>query len=163
MSNTQSKRRTGRPPHRSAEFELPLPPSNNALYANARLGGRVKTAQYRNWITDAGWSLKQQGIRHLPGHVGISLVAGTPDCKRDLDNVLKASADLLTTMRVIEDDSLVTEIHAKWDATVPANVMRIVCRQVSAPEHRPSLAMRKAAAERMRVRAEQRRMGAVHA
>jgi crossover junction endodeoxyribonuclease RusA len=77
--------------------------------------GRVRTAAYRQWIDTAGWEAKAQGARPVPGPVEVRCVFGRPDKRRrDLDNLLKASLDLLVRLRLIEDDSKVVRIVAEW-------------------------------------------------
>jgi hypothetical protein len=39
---------------------IPYPPSVNHLFATKKGGGRVKTAAYKAWITEAGWMIKIQ-------------------------------------------------------------------------------------------------------
>lgn len=104
-------------------FAITRPPSTNALYSNAsgarirhRDGkritpGRVKTAAYRKWIDLAGWEMKEQ-YHPLPIFVGCVAVSIESVVGIDLDNI-KAIPDLLTSMGVIADDSLIEDLHIK--------------------------------------------------
>ena len=84
-------------------FSLPMPPSTNNLYANASKG-RVKTTAYRNWQSRAGWEMKAQWptLPHLAGDLECRIMLAASS-RIDVDNI-KALPDLLTLMRVIDDD-----------------------------------------------------------
>ena len=90
-------------------FNLPMPPSTNNLYANAGKG-RVKTTAYRNWQSRAGWEMKAQWptLPHFDGMLECRIVL--PRTSRiDIDNI-KALPDLLTYMRVIDDDKQIRRL-----------------------------------------------------
>lgn len=112
---------------RSISFDLPMPPSVNALYANVRGVGRVKTSAYRKWITEAQWMLVAQRNRpgkftQFQGDVAVSVQAYR-DKRRDLDNILKGICDLLQSTGTIANDNRIVEINAKWvDEGVPCTV-----------------------------------------
>jgi len=96
-------------------LSLPMPPSVNQLYANARGKGRIKTAKYRDWLTEAGVTLEQQKPDHLSGWVSVTYLICKPDArKRDLMNLEKALSDLLCKHYVIEDDSYITVAKLAW-------------------------------------------------
>ena len=104
------KRRPGRQHYISAVFELPIPPSTNALWFNVANRGRVKTEEYRAWLTEAGWMLKSQRALCIRGSVGLTVFAGLPERPRDLDNLLKPICDLLQANGIIENDDRVCEL-----------------------------------------------------
>lgn len=95
-------------------YALPYPPSTNTLFANVK-GGRVKSEGYQRWLRNAGNAIIEQGRRKMPGNVTLSIAVVRPDKRRrDLDNCLKAVIDLLVSMAVIDDDSLVQKISIQW-------------------------------------------------
>lgn len=99
----------------SLSFVLPLPPSVNALYANAYGKGRVKTKAYLDWEDEAGWSMRisqmsdgKLGANFLKfDRLKLTIEVGG---KGDLDN-LKAIPDLLKTMSIIKDDKFIEVLH----------------------------------------------------
>lgn len=68
--------------------------------------------------------------------------AAIPKRSRDLDNLIKATLDLLQTNGIIENDRHVCEISAKWDRTIASGRMRVEVRQALPPELRMSAAGR---------------------
>ena len=92
-------------------FTLPLPPSANNLFVNVPGRGRVKSAEYRKWITDAGWLAKTAivGAEQVkpPYQVTYEVPA---DRRRDLDNFSKATGDLLVRLAVIADDKFIDRL-----------------------------------------------------
>lgn len=97
---------------------VPLPPSTNNLFATPRgKTFRVKSAQYKRWIDDAGKMLLQQGPRPdaLTASLGVSIDATRPaGIRRDLDNLCKPILDLLVKMGVVMDDDRFAEIILRW-------------------------------------------------
>jgi Holliday junction resolvase RusA-like endonuclease len=133
------KRGRGRPRYLSAVFTLQMPPGVNNLYANRRGGGRFRTERYEGWTEEAGWLVRQQRVPPIGGPVALSICAGIPKRKRDLDGIFKATCDLLTDCEIIEDDSLIVEIGGKWDRAVAPGEMVCTIRQVLAPGRRMSI------------------------
>jgi len=83
-----------------------------------------KTDAYTNWAIEAGWALKQQKYSKFTTPVSVELQVGPPDRrKRDLDNVQKATFDLLEHLGVIENDNLIHRIHAYWDREVKNGIL----------------------------------------
>lgn len=94
-------------------FEIPLPPSVNALYANVPGVGRVKTAKYKAWLlkakmgllSDANmWSRAAKRIQTamLDGYEAIIHV---PERMRgDIDGRIKAILDLFVSIGFTPDD-----------------------------------------------------------
>jgi Holliday junction resolvase RusA-like endonuclease len=93
-------------------FELPIPPSTNNLTATIVRGKhsrRVKTQEYRDWLQEAGLTLKLQGVKPVPSpvRIGVSIIPGAGmNRQRDCDNFLKAICDFLVTAGIIEGDNL---------------------------------------------------------
>lgn len=105
-------------------FHLPmLPPSKNDLREIAR-GRLILTKEYREWKKAAGWEIKRQRVRPVTGNYRLEILAAKPRDKRwrDLGNILEATEDLLTWMRVIEDDHLSAKISLEWSSTIPSGV-----------------------------------------
>lgn len=93
---------------------LPIPPSSNSLFANAKKG-RVRTKNYNAWRTEAGWMLKQQKPKPIQGPVSIAYEV--EDAGRgDLDNYAKAVLDVLVSHGMIEGDgrAVVRKISMEW-------------------------------------------------
>lgn len=88
---------------------LPLAPSTNHLFINRRGGGRALAPKYLAWRAEAGTEIMAQrpswgSVRTVEGNY--CLVIGIPaDARLDLDNVVKATSDLLVSMGIVEDDS----------------------------------------------------------
>lgn len=85
---------------------LPLPPSSNNLFVNARKG-RKRSDDYKAWRDEAGW-LAKLATRH-PSPAGVSgpyaLAITVPHTmKGDVSNRVKAVEDLLVSLRITPDD-----------------------------------------------------------
>jgi Holliday junction resolvase RusA-like endonuclease len=93
-----------------ASFYLPLAPSTNALYANTP-HGRRKVEGYRKWLQEAGWRIKEQRVQPVPGKRWGLAIAAPVTYRRDLDNVLKATCDLLVEMQIIKNDRWIDDIR----------------------------------------------------
>lgn len=95
-----------------------LPPSANALFANAA-SGRTKTALYRLWLAAAVQDLRQvQRAPLIKGRITVAIVAQRPTGRRDIDNLAKPLLDLLVKAEVIEDDSLVERLSLHWSDAI---------------------------------------------
>lgn len=113
-----------------AHVALPVPPSVNRCWRNVRGVGRVRTAHYRAWLDEAGWTLRAQRPPRIDGDVSVSIRAGRPRRRRDLDNTIKPLLDLLVSCGVIVDDSRVTALAAAWDAAIAEGQVSITIRQI---------------------------------
>jgi crossover junction endodeoxyribonuclease RusA len=83
---------------------LPIPPSVNHLYGR-RGHFTYITAIGKAWFEEAGWIVKSKWKKEMmTGDVAVYIKLYTAR-RYDYDNCLKATNDLLTKMRVIEDDS----------------------------------------------------------
>lgn len=100
---------------RARAYLLPLPPSTNGLFLNIPGKGRVKSAAYKRWVGEAGWTLLSQRPSKVAGRVGIRIrVKRMGNRKADLDNRIKATIDLLVSHGIIEDDRHVESVTASW-------------------------------------------------
>lgn len=90
---------------------LTLPPSVNHCWSNVPGRGRVKTAAYREWLNVAGWEIKAQapGARIIDGPYRLTIEVCAP--RYDIDNVVKPCGDLLQTMGLVRNDSLMAELR----------------------------------------------------
>lgn len=99
---------------------LPYPPTTNNLYRNAGSKGRVKSEQYKRWLAEAAWLVRQQRPTPVPGSYSLAIIADRPDrLRRDLGNIEKAISDLLKHAGVITDDSLAKSIVLAWSDAEP--------------------------------------------
>ena len=99
-------------------IRMPLAPSTNNLFINAPKGGsraRVRSPAYRQWAQLAGWEVRTQRPRPMKGRVTLQFFHGRPDKRRrDASNYIKAPEDLLVSLGIIEDDSLVEGCSSFW-------------------------------------------------
>lgn len=88
------------------KITIPLPPSLNASYANAKKG-RTKTAKAYAWEQLAGYLLNpQKPEAMITGEIGVVYSIYYKDRrKNDIANREKLTSDLLVKHGVIEDDS----------------------------------------------------------
>ena len=95
------------------QIELPLAPSVNALW---RISGKrlYRTKQYKDWLEEAGWMVRQQTRKTVDGEYALHIRAVRSNKRRDLDNILKATSDLLVELRIVEDDSQCIALAAEW-------------------------------------------------
>lgn len=97
------------------KFHIPRPPSVNNLFANVPGKGRVKSANYKAWITEAGLRLNQQTANApmISGPVKVCMILDKG--RADIDNLCKPVLDLLVKHRLIHDDRNVNELHVLHD------------------------------------------------
>lgn len=148
----KARRPRGRKRAKKTAAVLSLPPSTNNLYWNVAGKGRVKTDDYRAWLEAAGWELKAQKAGQIKGHVGVQFHAGLMRRRRDLDNLLKPTLDALVMWGIIEDDSWVADIHARWDRDIPEGHIAVYVRQIVSPAVRPDRALKQKIADTLRAR-----------
>lgn len=95
------------------QLTLPLAPSVNALWRIT--GSRMyKTKVYKDWLEEAGWMVKQQTKETIDGEYALHIRAKKTNRRRDLDNILKATSDLLVNLHIVEDDSQCVALAAEW-------------------------------------------------
>lgn len=131
--------------HHPIEFHLSWPPSVNALWrpvlrhararrgvpvvgANATYGGTILTDEGRRYRHVVFCELIEQAVprRRLAVPVGISILASPPNAaRRDLDNLLKATLDALTSGGVLEDDRYVDDLRIERGPVVVGGRMKV--------------------------------------
>ena len=102
-------------------LELPLAPSTNRLWKVGKGGRMYRSPEYVAWLEEASWMVKTQTKNQIFGQYIVHISATKPDKRRrDLDNLLKSTSDLLVKTKVVEDDSECKAIAAEWgDHGVP--------------------------------------------
>jgi Holliday junction resolvase RusA-like endonuclease len=73
-----------------------------------------KTKVYKDWLEEAGWMVKQQTKQTIDGEYALHIRAKKTNRRRDLDNILKATSDLLVNLHIVEDDSQCVALAAEW-------------------------------------------------
>jgi hypothetical protein len=113
---------------RGVILTLPIPPSANNLFVNGsgavvgqrRRFGRMLGVPYKLWLHDAGWAIKLQcgafAAPLIPGLVSVDIRAPL-NRRRDLDNALKPTLDLLVRMGIISDDNLIDDLRIRRAGT----------------------------------------------
>lgn len=109
------------PDAKRIEIVLPLPPSVNALWRVAKNGRVYATAKYKVWKEAAVWEAAAQASgQKITGSYRLTLQVVAPDKRRqDLDNLLKATSDMLQSAGLIENDHLCRSLSASWQAEGP--------------------------------------------
>lgn len=92
---------------------IPTPPSVNAMYANRKRGGRIKTPKYRAWIERAGWEIITQKPERIKGRYRVSITL--PRIRGDGDNRIKAILDLLVSLCITPDDRHCQRVECEVD------------------------------------------------
>ena len=93
---------------------LPYPPSTNRIWRYAK--NRVyRSAEYKAWLAEGGEALRKQAHETYTYPVSIEFRVGRPDRRRrDLDNTIKPTLDLLEAGNVLADDCLMHRMLALW-------------------------------------------------
>lgn len=120
-------------------YELPLPPSVNAMFANRSVGkqrarGRIRTEAYRKWREQAGLHILCQGpLRKMAGSVNLRITI-SDGASGDIDNRCKAVLDFLVHHGIIEGDhkKIVRKILLEWGDVEGARVEITEAARVSA-------------------------------
>lgn len=103
----------------SSTLQLPYPPSANRLW-RAVNGRNIKSREYRDWLDEAGWAIRQQKPPAIKGHYRLTISAVRPDRRaRDIGNLEKPISDCLVSAGVIEDDHLAKSIMMLWSEAEP--------------------------------------------
>lgn len=99
-------------------LKIPMPPPLSACFNNVPGRGRVPSRRYKAWKKEAGWEIVTQRVgqsMQLFGDVKVAFLIRRPDRRqRDLDNLGKALCDVLTSSRVISDDSQIVDLRFAW-------------------------------------------------
>ena len=98
-------------------IDLPVPPSMNGLYFNRAGGGRAKTEDYTNWLTEAGWRLQGQRPGRVSGPYSADLELPA-NVRGDVSNRFTAASDLLVKHGVVDDDRFEQDIRVRRSADV---------------------------------------------
>jgi crossover junction endodeoxyribonuclease RusA len=92
---------------------LPIPPSANDLHDH-KPGRPVRSKACSAWIRDAGWRLLEQRPGRVPGAYILLLAVPETETKADLDNLSKATSDLLQAHGVIDNDRKARRVVLDW-------------------------------------------------
>lgn len=112
---------------------IPAPPSVNKLFKSlmprgGKPGGRAKTKDYKDWLKEAGWMVREQlacvGCDPIAGRVVVTISVERESLLADIDNRCKAILDLLVESKAIEDDRWVVGLAACWAPRGNARVPR---------------------------------------
>lgn len=100
-----------------------LPPSVNHIYRHTRKG-TFRTEAYNAWANGEGHSINRQMEKQPRWSEPVYITAALrrPRTNHDLDNKLKALADLLQAHGIVKNDSLIHGWNAFWSWTLPAGV-----------------------------------------
>jgi len=101
-------------PMKRVSFYLPAPPSTNGLFRNVRGRGRVRTAEYNDFIAYGLSAISQQKPEPVKGYVVLSIGVERRSKRADIDNHVKALLDVIVKAGVLEDDRFVTAIAVSW-------------------------------------------------
>lgn len=113
------------------EFVLPRAPSSNRIWRKGRNGNIHKSDEYTHWLRDAGWEIQaQKGGQPMPKPPYNIVLTMHESEAVDLDNVIKATLDLLEAQNVITDDKLVYQLLARRSSSglVPGEVVVMVAQ-----------------------------------
>ena len=95
-------------------FWLPIPPSVNEIWTPICRNGKgafVKSKKYRSWLANANAALTVQDRPRDPLYGHITVAIDVPDTeKRDIDNLEKATLDVLEAAGILEDDKHVRHL-----------------------------------------------------
>jgi crossover junction endodeoxyribonuclease RusA len=113
--------------------DLPIPPSANNLFVNARGRGRVKSREYTAWLAEAALALRGAEPVASPCSLEITIRGGKGFRRcRDLDNTVKAIQDALVSAGVLAGDDVrhvqklrATYIEGKSQASCTVEVQAI--------------------------------------
>ena len=101
-----------KPLERGYSFNVPFPPSVNALYGGGSGQQRFKTKRYKEWCKSVGY-IVDLGIDY-PVHITYTFT--WPDARsRDGQNYLKAPTDLMVNAGMIKDDNWSIIQSESWD------------------------------------------------
>jgi crossover junction endodeoxyribonuclease RusA len=92
---------------------LPVPVSVNAIYSPRKGGGLRLSDAYSAWIRDAGWRLIEQRPGRVAGRYQITVWI-PEESGADLDNLIKATSDLLQLHGIVRNDRLASRVVLEW-------------------------------------------------
>jgi crossover junction endodeoxyribonuclease RusA len=104
----------------AVEIILPRAPSTNRLWRIGK-GKMFKSAEYTAWLQECFLLIRQQRIPLTKGRYKMIIRVFRPDKRRrDIDNYIKSTSDLLQQAGVIENDNLCESVTCEWtDEDVP--------------------------------------------
>jgi hypothetical protein len=79
---------------------------------------RAPLAPLHGVARDRWLGARDPAPRAHPGPVTVTIAAGRPDKRRDVDNLAKALLDLLQAHCVIESDANVVSLTSQWDSAI---------------------------------------------
>lgn len=96
-----------------------IPPSANKAWRNTEGGkGRVRSNEYKNWVSKCCTELADVRIGKVEGPYSVIIEARRPDCRggalRDIDNLIKPTLDVLAKTGITPDDRHCMEVTARW-------------------------------------------------
>ena len=117
------------------DYPLPWPPSVNTYWRHptrGALAGRTliseKGRAYRLAVASA---LQVNNLTKYVSRVCLSIYAYPPDKRRrDLDNILKALLDGMVHAGVLEDDSLIDELHVFRRPPIPGGRVLVTIKEI---------------------------------
>lgn len=98
----------------SVQLTLTRPPSANRLFKNIPGRGRARTAEYDAWIELNLFKIKNQKPKCVRGTYHLAISCQRSNKRADLDNILKATNDILKKAGVIQEDNLCESLEAAW-------------------------------------------------
>ncbi len=84
-------------------FSVPVPPSLNMCFRNVPGRGRVRTAEYKAWLEEAGYLLASQRPGRVMGPYQ-AIIRLPEKLNGDIDNRAKAVLDLMVKHKITPDD-----------------------------------------------------------
>ena len=90
---------------------LPVPPSANRMYVPS-VNRQIKTNQYKNWLNEASTIATRWQVESLPPKTPIKVeLYANISRRRDLDNLIKPTLDMLQFAGIIQDDRHIDKIR----------------------------------------------------
>ena len=101
---------------------MPPCPSLNKLWSRVPGKARVRSPEYRAWLLVAGWEVRRQLVGALPIDCRFNVIIEVPVSRRDSDNWVKATMDLLEHVGALTNDGnqheLIVRPTARADVAV---------------------------------------------
>jgi crossover junction endodeoxyribonuclease RusA len=93
-----------------------MPPSTNGIWRGGTGGRHYLSAKYKAWREGTSLLARSQAKgKRIAGPYAIQIDARRPDKRRrDIDNIIKPTLDLLALIGVTDDDSECQLVEAKW-------------------------------------------------
>ena len=122
-------------------LRLPLPPSLNQAYRGTGIKGNyglMRTQQYKDWLTNAGFFFRQQFPLGIPaadmigGRIFMQYIVYQCDnIRRDVDNYSKIVSDWLQG-KFFANDEQIDEIHItkRIDLSINRNLLYVFITEI---------------------------------